>query len=175
MRRLPSILIAAAAAIAVASAPLTAQGLTAGEGPLRGSDALTIGPVASVNLPVGEFGNVASTGFSIGAQGTYGLGVVTLLGEVTYDVFGGYTYEGIPYDDFTGFAYDVGARVSLPISAGLYAGGVAGFWTGDLDEFDVVPLVGIHLGPVDMNGRYKGLFGDADWFAISGAVHSRLK
>ena len=170
MRRPPSILIAIATALLASSAPLSAQGLTVGEGPLRSSGALTLGPVAAVNFPTGDAGDVFSTGFTIGAQGTYGLGVVALLGEITYNTLGD---DGVGSAD--GVAFDAGARLSIPLG-GLYAGGVAGLWTGDFDsDFDIVPLIGLHLGPVDVEARYKGLVGDADWFSIGGAVHFRLK
>lgn len=170
MRRLSSALPAALAAILVSTAPLAAQGLTAGEGPLRSSGSFTVGPVASINFPVGDFGDVVGTGFTLGGQATYGLGVVTLLGEMSYSSFSGENNFGSQGT----LAFDAGARVGIPL-AGLYAGGVAGFWTGDVDEFDIVPMVGLHLGPVDLNARYKGLFGDGDWFALGGAVHFRLK
>jgi hypothetical protein len=170
MRRLSSAAPAALAAILMTTAPLAAQGLTSGEGPLRSAGSITVGPVASINLPVGSFDDAVGTGFTIGGQATYGLGVVTLLGEVTYSSFTGENNLG----SVGTAAFDAGARVSIPL-AGLYAGGVAGFWTGDVDEFDIVPMVGLHLGPLDLNARYKGLFGDADWFAFGGAVHFRLK
>ena len=181
MRVRSSILIAAAAAITVSSAPLAAQGLTTGEGPLRSQGALTIGPVASINFPTGDTGDFFETGFTLGVQGTYGLGAIALLGEVTYNSLGGKTVDGIEgFDsgDANGFAIDAGARTGLPIGQklGLYVGGVTGFWFGDFDDdFDIVPLVGIQLGPVDIEGRYKGLIGDADWFSVGGAVHFRLK
>jgi hypothetical protein len=170
MRRLLSAVRAALAAILVSAAPLAAQLVTSGEGPLRSSGALTLGPVIGVNLPVGSFSDVAGTGFTIGGQATYGLGVATLLGEVSYSSFTGKNNLGSRGT----VAYAAGARVGLSL-AGLYAGGVAGFWTDDVDEFDIVPLVGVHLGPLDLNARFKGIFGDADWFAFGGAVHFRLK
>jgi hypothetical protein len=170
MRRPLSALSAALAAILVSAAPLAAQGITSGEGPLRSAGALTLGPFLSLNLPVGSFADVVGTGFTIGAQATYGLGVVTLLGELSQTALSGKNNLG----SRSSLAIDAGARVSIPL-AGLYAGGVAGFWTGDVDEFDIVPMVGLHLGPVDLNARYKGLLGDGDWFALGGAVHFRLK
>lgn len=170
MRRLSPVLPAALAAILVSAAPLAAQLVTSGEGPLRSSGALTLGPIVDVTLPVGSFADVVGTGFTLGGQATYGLGVVTLLGEVSYSSFSGKNNLG----SRGAVAYDAGARVGI-LLAGLYAGGVAGYWTGDVDEFDIVPLVGLHLGPLDLNARYKGLFGDADWFALGGAVHFRLK
>jgi hypothetical protein len=170
MRRPGSVLPAALAAILVSTAPLDAQLLTSGEGPLRSSGALTLGPVVSINFPVGDFGDVVGTGFTVGAQVTYGLGAVTLLGEMSSSGFTGKNNLGSRGT----LAFNAGARVGIPL-AGLYAGGVAGYWNRDVDEFDLVPLVGLQLGPLDLNARYKGLFGDADWFAVGVAVHFRLK
>ena len=113
MQVLSSVLPAALAAILVSTAPLAAQGLTAGEGPLRSSGALTVGPVASINLPVGDFGDVVGTGFTLGAQVTYGLGVVTLLGEMSYSSFTGKNNLGSQGT----FAFDAGARVGIPPSS----------------------------------------------------------
>lgn len=170
MRRLVSVLPAALAAILVSTAPLDAQLLTSGEGPLRSAGALTLGPVLAITLPVGSFADVVGTGFTAGAQVTYGLGAVTLLGEFNASGFTGKNNLGSRGT----LGFNAGARVGIPL-AGLYAGGMAGYWNRDVDEFDIVPLVGLHLGPLDLNARYKGLFGDADWFAIGGAVHFRLK
>lgn len=170
MRRLSSVLPAALAAILVSTAPLAAQIVTSGEGSLRSSGALTLGPVVGINFPVGSFSDVVGTGFTIGGQATYGLGVVTLLGEMNVSAFPGKNNLG----SRSTLAFAAGARFGVPL-AGLYVGGVAGFWNRDVDEFDIVPLVGLQLGPLDLNARYKGLFGDADWFALGGAVHFRLK
>lgn len=180
MRRTSSVALATVAIALLSVAPLAAQHqdpMTRGEGPLRSKGAITIGPVASVDFPVGDFGDVAGTGFTIGGQVTYGLGTIALLGEVTYNTFGGETVDGIELDSFNSVAFDAGLRASLPIGqkVGLYAGAVAGVWTGDIDEFDAVPLLGIQVGPVDIEGRYKGLFGDADWFSVGGALHFRIK
>jgi hypothetical protein len=154
------------AALLVTAAPLAAQKLTSGEGPLRTKGAVTVGPVGSFNFGTSDG---TGNGFTLGGQATYGLGVVALIGEITYNpisVDGG--------GDANGVAFDAGARVALPV-VGLYAGGVTGYWSGDLDDFDVVPLVGFQLGPVDLEARYKGLFGDADWFSIGATVHFRIK
>lgn len=65
MRRLSSALPVAVAAMLVSPGPLAAQVVTAGEGPLRSSGAITLGPVASINFPVGDFGDVVGTRFTV--------------------------------------------------------------------------------------------------------------
>jgi hypothetical protein len=95
------------------------------------------------------------------------------MAEVSFSNFTGKLENGVEFDDVSTFGFAAGARGAIPL-AGLYAGGLAGYWT-DADEFDIVPLVGIHLGPADVGVRYKGLLGDLDWFSITAAVHFRLR
>ena len=184
MHRMTSVAAALVAALVVA-APLAAQEkehqdpMTRGEDPLRTKGAWTVGPIASVDFPTSDLGDVASTGFTIGGQVTYGLGRTALVGEVTYNTFSGETVDGVDLGDISGVAFDAGLRYAFSNfgqKLGLYVGGVTGLWTGDFDsDFDVVPFAGIKLGPVDVEGRYKGIFGDADWFSVGGALHFRIK
>ena len=87
MGRTPSVLLAAVAAACVAAAPLAAQ-MTRGEAPLTAKGAVTVGPVAFVNFPTGDGSDDINTGFTVGGQGTYGMGAFALIGEVTYNTFG---------------------------------------------------------------------------------------
>lgn len=160
----------AAVAFTLATSTATAQGLTAGEGALRKQGVLTVGPLIGINFPVGDLGDVASTGFTFAGQVTYGITAVTLLGEAGYTSFSGRNN----LSSVGSFSFGAGARIPIPL-LGFYAGGVAEYYTGDLEEFDILPLVGIHFGPFDLGVRYKGLFGDADWIGLTGAVHFRLK
>lgn len=195
MHRSSSALLAAVAAITCAALPLSAQqlsssggappssgrGLTSGEGPIRSSGAIAIAPMIGVNFPSGDLGRRSNTGLTFGVQGTWGLGALAVMAEASYSNFTGKAEAGVEYDDFFTIEFAGGARVGIPV-AGLYAGGVAGYWLSyypDIDEgggeVDVVPMVGIHLGPVDVGVRYKGLLGDLDWFAIRAAVHFRIR
>jgi hypothetical protein len=187
MHRSSSALLAAVAAILCATAPLAAQKLASGEdpprsgglrlvlgeGPIRSAGAVTIAPFMGLDFPGGDLADTSNTGLTYGIQGTYGLGVLALMAEVSYSNFTGKLQNGIEFDDVSTFGFAAGARAAVPL-AGLYAGGLAGYWT-DADEFDLVPLVGIHVGPADVGVRYKGLLGDLDWFAITLAVHFRLR
>ncbi|HEX5818275.1 MAG TPA: hypothetical protein VFY20_05335 [Gemmatimonadales bacterium] len=195
MHRSSSALLAAVAAIACLATPLAAQKLpsseppprsgglrlTSGEGPIRSSGAITIAPFMGLNFPSGDLGRRSNTGLTFGVQGTWGLGVLALMAEASYSNFTGKLENGVEYEDFGTFEIAGGARVPIPL-AGLYAGGLAGYWlsySSEIDEggdeLDVVPMVGIHFGPADVGVRYKGLLGDLDWFAITAAVHFRLR
>jgi hypothetical protein len=155
--------------------------LTSGEGPIRSSGAITIAPFMGLNFPSGDLSRGSNTGLTFGVQGTWGLGVLALLAEASYSNFTGKRANGVEYNDFGTIEFAAGARAGIPL-AGLYAGGLAGYWlsySSDIDEgwdeLDVVPIVGIHLGPADVGVRYKGLLGDLDWFAVTAAVHFRLR
>jgi len=175
---MPSVLLAVAAAAFVSAAPLAAQAMTRGEAPLTAKGAVTIGPVGSVNFPTSDLGDAVNTGFTLGGQATYGMGNFALLGEVTFNTFGSDTEIEGQSLEANGMAFDAGGRYSLNLGhrLGLYVGGVVGLWTGDFDsDFDIVPLAGIQLGPFDVEARYKGLLGDADWFSVGAAVHFKIK
>jgi hypothetical protein len=195
MHRSSSALLTAVAAITCAALPLAAQQLgssggpppssgprlTSGEGPIRSSGAITIAPFMGLNFPSGDLSRRSNTGLTFGVQGTWGLGVLALMAEASYTNFTGKLENGVEFDDFFTIEFAGGARAGIPL-AGLYAGGLAGYWLSyysDIgeggDEFDIVPMVGIHLGPADVGVRYKGLLGDLDWFSITAAVHFRLR
>jgi hypothetical protein len=190
-----SALLAAVVAILWAAPPLAAQQLgssespprssgprlTSGENPIRRSGAVTLAPFMGLNFPSGDLSRRSNTGLTFGVQGTWGLGALALMAEASYSNFTGKLENGVEYEDFSTFEIAGGARAGIPL-AGLYAGGLAGYWLSYYseideggDEFDVVPIVGIHLGPADVGVRYKGLLGDLDWFAITAAVHFRLR
>ena len=177
MGRMPSVLLATAALAFVATAPLAAQ-MTRGAAPLTAKGAVTIGPVGSVNFPTGDFGDGGNTGFTAGGQATYGMENFALIGEVTFNTFGSDLELDGESLEINGMAFDVGGRYALNLGEklGLYVGGVTGLWTGDFDsDFDIVPLAGIQLGPVDIEARYKGLLGDYQWFSAGAAIHFKLK
>jgi hypothetical protein len=195
MHRSSSALLTAVAAITCAVLPLAAQQLgssgsppassgprlTSGEGPIRSSGAITLGPFMGLNFPSGDLSRRSNTGLTFGVQGTWGLGVLALMAEASYTNFTGKLENGIEFEDFFTIEFAGGARAGIPL-AGLYAGGLAGYFLSfypGIDEgggeFDLVPIVGIHLGPADVGVRYKGLLGDLDWFAITAAVHFRLR
>jgi hypothetical protein len=140
---------------------------------LQAKGSASLGPIASLNFPTGDFGSVTGgIGWGVGLQGTVGRGILTLVAEGGYDSFNGEIEidgDAVETDDYGIWHGAVGARVTL---GPIYAGGLAGYWGGDgIEDFDVMPMVGLHLWKIDVGARYKGLLGDADWFAITGAIH----
>jgi hypothetical protein len=195
MHRSSSALLAALAALLCSAPPLAAQKLasggsqssssafklTSGEGPIGSAGAVTLGPFMGLNFPSGDLSRRSNTGLTFGVQGTWGLGVLALMAEASYSNFTGKLENGVEFEDFGTIEVAGGARAGIPL-AGLYAGGLAGYFVSfysDIDEggdeFDVVPIVGIHFGPADVGVRYKGLLGDLDWFSVTLAVHFRLR
>jgi hypothetical protein len=163
--------IVVAASLLVAS---TLQAQSTSEATLQKKGVNSIGPIAAINFPTSDLSDITSSiGWGIGVQATHGRGFLTLVGEAGYDAFGGEDYS-IGGVDFEGETIGVwhgalGARATI---GPIYAGGLAGYWGGDdVEDFDVIPMVGLHLWKIDLGARYKGLFGDADWFAVTGAFH----
>lgn len=169
--RSSSSVIVLAASLLVAS---TLQAQSTSEATLQKKGTNSIGPIASINFPSSDLADVSSSiGWGLGVQATHGRGLFTLVGEAGYDGFGGedFEFEGQQIEgESTGIWHGaLGARVTL---GPVYAGGLAGYWGGDgVEDFDVIPMVGLHLWKIDVGARYKGLFGDADWFAVTGAFH----
>lgn len=167
-----NLFVAAAAASVLVASNLHAQSTS--EATLQKKGTNSIGPIAAINFPSSDLADATGgIGWGLGVQATHGRGLLTLVGEAGYDYFSGedFTFEG---QDFEGESVGVwhgalGARVTL---GPIYAGGLAGYWGGDgVEDFDIIPMVGLHLWKIDVGARYKGLFGDADWFAVTGALH----
>jgi hypothetical protein len=176
MRTVRRAALAASLALAASAASLAAQTPVQKEGTLLKEKVVTVGPVVGIAFPTGDFGDVVGTGFMLAGQGTYGYkGKVTFLGEVGVTIFGGddtiIDGQEVDVDGPTAIHFAAGARVPL---GPVYVGGLAGYWT-DVDDFDLVPLVGIHFGTFDIGARYNGLIGDGDWLTITGALHFRIR
>ena len=127
------------------------------------------GPVVGVNVASGSFGNYYGTGWTLGAQYIKGLPFGSLMLEATYNGFsigdelptaGAYT------DDITLWGFAAGPRLGI----GPLNFGALGSYHTEIDEFDVIPLVGINIWKLDVALRYKGLFGDAEWVGLTAAI-----
>jgi hypothetical protein len=153
---------------------LTSSATAQSQAQLQGKGVTSIGPIAALNFPSSALSDVTSSvGWGVGVQGTLGRGFLTVVAEGGYDRFMGdeFEIEGETFqaDDVGVWHGALGARATV---GPIYAGGLAGYWGGDgVEDFDVIPMVGLHLWKIDVGARYKGLFGDADWFAITGAFH----
>jgi hypothetical protein len=152
----------------------TLQAQSTSEATLQQKGTNSIGPIAALNFPSGDLADVTGDiGWGIGVQATHGRGFLTLVGEAGYDGFGGdeFEFEGQTFETGSIGVWHgaVGARATV---GPVYVGGLVGYWGGDgVEDFDVIPMVGLHLWKIDVGARYKGLFGDADWFAVTGAIH----
>jgi len=126
------------------------------------------GPVAGVNVAAGSFGDYYGTGWTLGAQYIKGLPFGSLMFEAAYNGFS--IGDDLPAledftDDLNFFGFAAGPRLGI----GPLNFGALGSYHTEIDEFDVIPLVGINIWKLDVALRYKGLFGDADWAGLTAA------
>ncbi|HEX5631673.1 MAG TPA: hypothetical protein VFX50_00525 [Gemmatimonadales bacterium] len=174
MRQLRQIFTAAAVAAVVTAAPAAAQGLVVGELPLTARGAVHIQPFLSLAIPTGDLADASSIGYGLGGQVSYGMGAFSLVGELGFVTFNGETVDTelgeIEFEDES--VVNISGGVRLPLGP-VYIGGLAGWYSDDID-FDLVPVAGLHLGPIDLGVRYNGLVADADWVQITGGIHLRL-
>lgn len=126
-------------------------------------------PMVSVNIPSGDFADGLKTGWGVGGQFTKGNGLLTFVAEVGYNSFsrdtvgtGGYASDALGIWNF-----GAGLRGSI---GPLYVGGIASYFS-EIDQFDLVPVVGFHILMLDIGVRYKGLLEDADWVGVSVGFH----
>jgi hypothetical protein len=147
-------LLTAVALTALAAAPSAAQ--------------TGFGPVVGINLPAGSL-DAYGNGWTVGAQYIKGLPFGSLQFEATYNGFGLDTdlpdLEDFD-DDLNLFGFAAGPRLGI----GPFNFGALGSYHTEIDEFDVIPLVGINIWKLDVALRYKGLFGDADWVGVTAAI-----
>jgi hypothetical protein len=149
---------------ALAAAPLYAQTQDTSEkdDQAKGSSAWRI--FGALNFPASDLGDAASTGWGFGGQYIRGQGAFALFGEVGYDHFGLPDVEGQSYGSDVN-PWHVGGGAKLAIWR-INLAGLVGYWT-DVEDFDVVPIVGIKIWRIQAGVRYKGLLGDADWIALT--------
>lgn len=127
------------------------------------------GPVAGVNVAADEFSKYYGTGWTLGAQYIKGLPFGSLMFEASYN---GFSISGdLPDledfdDDLNLWGFAAGPRLGL----GPFNVGALGSYHTEIEEFDVIPLVGINVWKLDVALRYKGLLGDADWVGLTAAI-----
>ncbi len=129
------------------------------------------GPVVGLNVASGSFSDTFGTGWTLGAQYIKGLPFGSLMFEATYNGFG--IDDELPNlddfdftDDITLWGFAAGPRLGI----GPFNFGALGSYHTEIDEFDVIPLMGINIWKLDIALRYKGLFGDADWVGVTAAI-----
>ena len=163
-------LVLSALAVSLLALPAGLAAQTSAQ--LQQNGVTSLGVVGAFNVPVGDLGDITDPGWGVYAQGTAGKGILTLVAEGGYDKLSAKDFE-IGGEPVTGESLDawhaaLGARFTL---GPIYAGGLAGYWFNDVDEFDVVPMIGLHVWKLDIGARYKGLFGDFDWIGITAGIH----
>ena len=152
---------------ALAATPLHAQAQDTSEKDDQAKGSRSFRIFAALNFPTSDLGDAASTGWGFGGQLIRGQGAFALFGEVGYDHFGVDVPEGVPEDsygsDFNPWHLGGGAKLAVgPINVA----GLVGYWS-DVEDFDVVPIVGIKVWRLQLGARYKGLLGDGDWIALT--------
>lgn len=126
------------------------------------------GPVVGVNFASGSFGDYG-TGWTLGAQYIKGLPFGSLMFEASYNGFS--IGDDLPdfedlRDDLNLWGFAVGPRLGIgPLNLGAL-----GSYHTEIDEFDVMPLVGFNIWKLDVAVRYKGLFGDVAWAGLTAAI-----
>jgi hypothetical protein len=160
MKRVALLLLAA-----LAAAPLHAQDTSEQEDQVKGARSFRI--FGALNFPTSNLGDAASTGWGFGLQFTQGQGKFALFGEVGYDHFGVEgveDVEGVDYgSDVNPWHFGGGAKLAV---WRINVAGLAGYWT-DIEDFDIVPIVGMKIWKLQAGLRYKGLLGDGDWIALT--------
>ncbi len=153
MKRLSFVLVLALALIAL---PRTAEAQ------------FKIGARGKILLPTGDFNDVAKTGWGLAATGDFTIiPLIKLRGEVGYNQFdaeNGASWDGEPIDRFDIWSFLIGARLQLPI---LYLSLDGGYYT-KIDEFSLLPGLGLRFLFLDVGGRYK--WTGENWFEIFGGV-----
>lgn len=120
---------------------------------------LNVGPMAKYNGPTGDFGDTHGSGYTLGAQGEFMLGVFSIYGDAAWTRFSG---EG-SNDSVDGFELAAGGRFLL---GPAFAGAQFGYGTGDLDQSLFRPEVGVHLGPLSLFAQYQAI--NSKWWSLGG-------
>ena len=124
---------------------------------------LSVGPMAKYNGPTGDFSDTHGSGYTVGAQGEFILGVFSIYGDAAWTRFSGSDFEGTSHDAVDGFELAAGGRFLL---GPAFAGAAFGYGTGDLDQSIFRPEVGVHLGPLSLFAQYQT--NKHKWWSIGG-------
>lgn len=121
------------------------------------------GPMAKYNGPTGGFGDRQGSGYTVGAQGEFMLGLFSIYGDAGWTRFSGGEFEGESTNAVDGFEFAAGGRLLL---GPAFAGAQYGYGTGDLDQSLLRPEVGVHLGPITLFAQYQA--NKNKWWSIGG-------
>jgi len=133
--------------------------------PQTASAQFDIGARGKLMLPTGDFEKVAETGWGLAATGDFTLiPLLKIRGEAGYNSFGGKTEGEVQYPDLDIWSFLIGARLQLPI---IYFSLDGGYYT-ELDEFSLLPGLGLRFLFLDVGGRYK--WTGENWFEVFGGL-----
>jgi hypothetical protein len=130
---------------------------------LSGCVGLNVGPTAKLNGPTGDFGDRHGSGYTVGAQGEFMLGMFSITGDAGWTRFSGADFEGTSYDAADGFELAAGGRLLL---GPAFAGAQYGYGTGDLEQSLFRPEVGVHFGPLSVFAQYQVV--KKKWWSLGG-------
>ena len=133
--------------------------------PGRAEAQFDIGARGKVMFPTGDFSEKAETGWGLAATGDFTLiPLLKLRGEAGYNKFGGKEVAGGQLKDLDIWSFMIGARLQLPI---IYFSLDGAYYT-EIDEFSLLPGLGLRFLFLDVGGRYK--WTGENWFEVFGGV-----
>lgn len=134
--------------------------------PARAEAQFTIGARGKLLFPTGDFNDEVKTGWGAAAVGDFTLiPLIKLRGEVGYNHFDGEEVAGgQALEDRNIWNFGIGGRLQLPI---IYVS-LDGMYYTDIDEFSVLPGLGLRFLFLDVGARYK--WTGENWFEVFGGV-----
>ncbi len=136
--------------------------------PERAEAQFKLGARAKLLLPTGDFNDVATTGWGLAGTGDFTIiPLLKLRGEIGYNQFDAEdeaVWDGEPIDKFDIWSFMIGARLQLPV---IYLSLDGAYYT-KIDEFSLLPGLGLRFLFLDVGGRYK--WTGENWFEIFGGV-----
>lgn len=120
------------------------------------------------DMPTGDLEDVAELGY--GVYGRVDRSLAPLINSSFQVEMNRFTGQDLPgggqVEDFTSWGFLTGASVKF---LGMLNGGLlVGYYT-EVDEFDLVPFLGMRFGLIDAGLQYK-MLGDAQWFGLKAGV-----
>ena len=133
--------------------------------PGRAEAQFDIGARGKVMFPTGDFEKEADTGWGLAATGDFTLiPLIKIRGEAGYNKFGGQEEGVVQHPDLDIWSFLIGARLQLPI---IYFSLDGGYYT-EIDEFSLLPGLGLRFLFLDVGGRYK--WTGENWFEVFGGL-----
>jgi hypothetical protein len=134
--------------------------------PQTASAQFAIGARGKLLFPTGDLADSVDTGWGLAATGDFTLiPLIELRGEAGYNSLPGKDRsDGTQIADLDIWSFLIGARLQLPI---IYFSLDGGYYT-ELDEFSLLPGLGLRFLFLDVGGRYK--WTGENWFEVFGGV-----